>query len=470
MGRMSRRDVLASTAALGATAVMGSHAVAQASRASKPNILFILADDLGYADLSCYGRADYTTPVLDRLAAEGVQLMQAYANSAICSATRTALIMGQYQYRHRFGLHEPTRGEREFGLTPGLPTMPTLMKRAGYKTSLIGKWHLGSPPAFGPLKCGYDTFYGIWGGGTDYFRHSPDDFLDESEFSSAVTVLRDQDEPTFERGYLTDLLADRAVRIIEDAADDDAPFFMSLHFTAPHWPWIGPDDEDVSRQLQQLRHRDGGSIAVYGEMVRAMDASIGRVLAALQAAKLDQDTIVVFTSDNGGERFADVWPFVGYKGELLEGGIRVPAMVRWPGRIAAGSTSQQVLTSMDWLPTLLAAAGGQQDPASPSDGENLMGQLTGTSDDFSRRLFWRYKANEQSAVRDGDWKYLQLGGREHLFNLAQDQRERANLMLREPEIFAALKAAYAEWDSQMLPYTELNYSSNVKQGWYPDRY
>ena len=432
--------------------------------AGRPNILFILADDMGYADLGCYGRRDYATPRLDRLAAEGVRLTQGYANSAVCSATRTGLITGRYQYRLRCGLDEPLGADADLGLPPGLPTLPSLLAGLGYRTSLVGKWHLGQPLKYGPLKSGYQHFFGFHQGGADYFSHRL-----SLQATAPFDGLYDGDRAVEAHGYLTDLLADRAVAEMAAAAQDRTPFFLSLHFNAPHWPWEGPGDEAVSRALTDVDHKDGGSIAVYGRMVASLDANVGRVLDALERLGAAQDTIVVFTSDNGGERFSDTWPFIGVKGELLEGGLRVPLLVRWPGRIAPGSASEQVMISMDWLPTLLAAAGGRPDPKSPPDGEDLLEVLTGQAGARPRRLFWRYKANEQAAVRDGDWKYLKLGGKEHLFDLAADQRERAELKARHPEVFARLKAEYAAWDAGMLPYPAKPYSYDVK-GALADRY
>jgi arylsulfatase A-like enzyme len=264
--------------------------------------------------------------------------------------------------------------------------------------------------------------------------------------------LREGEVPVHKTGYYTDLLADRAVDYI-GKQDKAKPFFLSLHFTAPHWPWEGPDDEAVSREIGSLFHHDGGSLATYAKIVVALDAAIGRVLKALQDRGLSQNTIVVFTSDNGGERFSKTWPFSGQKTELLEGGIRVPAIVRWPARIKPGQTNAQVAISMDWLPTLLAAAGTAPDAAFPADGENLLPVLTGTSAPHDRTLFWRYKANAQSAVRSGNWKYLKISDNEFLFDVVKDQRERANLSARHPQVFAQLKQQWADWNAAMLPIT-----------------
>jgi arylsulfatase A-like enzyme len=413
----------------------------------QPNILFILADDLGYADLSVYGNHDFKTPNLDRLAAQGVRFTQAYSNSAVCSATRFGLITGRYQYRLRGGLEEPIAGASDtIGLPPDHPTLPSLLKAAGYRTALFGKWHLGSLPNFGPLKSGYDSFFGNYGGGIDYFTHKA------GAGPNARGDLYEGEVAVEEVGYYTDLLGDKAAGYIRKQKKGQ-PFLLSLHYTAPHWPWEGPQDEEVSRQIENIFHYDGGNLATYAKMVTALDASIGRVLKALEQQGLAENTIVVFSSDNGGERFSQTWPFTGQKTELLEGGIRVPAIVRWPARIKPNQVSAQVAISMDWLPTLLAAAGTAPAASHPSDGINLLPALTGAAAPVERTLFWRYKANAQKAVRAGDWKYLKLNDNEFLFNLAQDQRERANLAAKHPDKLAELKGQWEAWNAGMLPIT-----------------
>jgi len=414
---------------------------------ARPNILFILADDLGWGDLSVYGQTDFRTPNLDKLAAQGLRLTQAYSNSAVCSATRFGLITGRYQYRLRGGLEEPIAGASDtIGLPPDHPTLPSLLKKVGYRTALIGKWHLGYLPTFGPLKSGYDSFFGNYGGAIDYFTHKPGVGPDVKE------DLFEGEVPVHQVGYYTDLLGERAAEFVRKQ-DKAQPFFLSLHYTAPHWPWEGPQDEAVSKDINNIFHYDGGNLRTYAKMVTALDASIGRVLQTLEQRGLAENTIVVFTSDNGGERFSRTWPFSGQKTELLEGGIRVPGIVRWPRRIKPGQVSEQVAISMDWLPTLLSAAGTAPDPAYAPDGQNLLPVLTGTGQKIERTLFWRYKANAQRAVRAGDWKYLKLNGQEFLFNVTDDQRERANLARRHPEKLAELKRQWESWNEGMLPIT-----------------
>jgi arylsulfatase A-like enzyme len=436
----TRRSLLAAPVALALAA--------RASRAqgSPPNIVFIMADDLGYADLSCYGRRDYSTPNIDRLAAEGMKFLQAYANSAVCSATRTALITGRYQYRLPIGLAEPLpTGATNVGLPPEHPTLPSLLRKAGYGTTLLGKWHLGNLPNYSPLKSGYDHFWGLHNGAVDYFSHKA------TLAPGAAADLWDGDTPIEQTGYLTTLLGDRAVKTIGDYAAERRPFLLSLHFNAPHWPWEGPDDEAESRRIRALTDFDGGSNKTYARMVGAMDAQVGRVLQTLAGSGIAGNTIVIFTSDNGGERFADTWPFTGKKTELLEGGLRIPALVRWPGHIQAGSSTQQVAISMDWLPTLLAAAGGRPDPAYPPDGMSLLPALTQNAAPVSRKLYWRYNQKSQHAMRDGDMKYLKIRENTFLFNVVDDPLERANLRDRQPEVYRRMMQDYENWNATMLP-------------------
>jgi arylsulfatase A-like enzyme len=411
---------------------------------SPPNIVFIMADDLGYADLSCNGSRICLTPNIDRIAERGLRLPQAYANSAVCSATRLALITGRYQYRLPLGLEEPLAGKTDVGLPPAHPTLPSLLRQAGYGTTLIGKWHLGVPPLFGPLLSGYDHFWGIRTGAIDYYSHRN---------ARGEHDLWDGDAAVRRTGYLTDLLGDRAVGAIETYAAAQQPFLLSLHFNAPHWPWEAPGDQAESGRLlgSRLRHFDGGTQRTYARMVHAMDLQIGRVLQALDANHLADNTIVIFTSDNGGERFSDTWPFTGIKTELLEGGLRVPALICWPGRLRGGGVCDQVTMTMDWFATLLEAAGVALDPDHPPDGISLLPMLTGAADIVTRTLFWRYRSNAQRAMRDGNFKYLKIRENTFLFNVVDDPRERANLKQLRQDIFDAMEARWHTWNATMLP-------------------
>jgi arylsulfatase A-like enzyme len=447
--RLTRRSALAGALGTAAFAAAGTPSMAQAP-GRKPNVLFIMADDLGYADLSCYGRRDYQTPVLDRLAAQGMMFTHAYANSAVCTATRVGLITGRYQYRLPVGLREPL-GVEDIGLPSAEehPTIASLMRQAGYRTTLIGKWHMGSLPKFGPLKSGYDEFWGLYGGGVDYFRHG---FGGRSDLWDGETRVE-------EAGYMTDLLAQRTIETLDKRKADGRPFFISLHFTAPHWPWEANDElgrAESDRMAANpgsgaggIQHYDGGTLETYAGMMKSLDDNIGRILARLAALGLDRDTIVIFTSDNGGERFSDTWPFTGKKTELLEGGLRIPAIVRWPGVVAAGSQSTVPIMSMDWLPTFVAAGGGRPSPAFPSDGVDIRAALAGGTLP-ERSLFWRYGHKQQRAHRLGNFKYLKINENEFLFDVVADPLERGNLKDRQPERFAAMKAAWEQWDAGML--------------------
>lgn len=438
--RTTRRQILTAAAAARPLAHFG---LAASAPSKPPNIVFIVADDLGYADLSCFGRRDYTTPQIDRIAHEGMRFTQAYANSSVCSATRTALITGRYQYRLRVGLEEPIAlNGANVGIPPDHPTLPSLLRKAGYETTLIGKFHLGRLPEYSPLKIGYDHFWGYHSGGIDYFTHKL------AAGPNAADDLWDGDTPVHEAGYMTDLIGNHAVASIKSAR---RPYFLSVHFSAPHWPWEGPEDEAESRRIKTLADHDGGSAATYAKMVQRLDVQVGRILDAVNASKEAANTIVVFTSDNGGERFSDVWPFSGRKSELLEGGLRIPALVRWPGHVPKGLTNTQVTISMDWLPTLLEAAGTHPDPAYAPDGMSLLPTLTTKAAPVPRRLFWRYRYNAQRALRDGDLKYLEIAGNTYLFNVVDDPLEKANLKARDPGTFRRLAAEYEAWNKTMLP-------------------
>lgn len=461
---LSRRRFLQGSSAGVLVATGLSSRLARAAAApARPNFVFIMADDLGYADLSCYGRRDYQTPRIDSLARDGLLLTDGYANSAVCSATRFALLSGRYQYRFPGGLNEPLNDGSDLGFPTDHPTIASLLRAAGYGTVLIGKWHLGALPNYGPLKCGYDRFYGLYSSHVDYYTH-------EDEVPPDGVSEMFEDETTIEtQGYVTDLFGDRAVDEIEGFAASGRPFLVSLHFNAPHWPWMGPDAEgrDLSANLRNMQHFDGGNLRTYAAMMRSLDDNVGKVLDALDRTGQRENTIVVFTSDNGGERFSDNWPFSGMKTELLEGGIRVPTLVRWPARIRAGSRSSQQAMSMDWLPTFVAAAGGQTSADHPPDGIDLLPVLTGERPAQARKLFWRYNSQDQEAARDGRWKYLKINGHEFLFDVEADPLERGNLKEREPAVFARLKADFAAWNRDMLPYDEekgFSYSLNGGPG------
>lgn len=452
---------------MSAAAIAGvcSPVTAAANQTKPPNIIFIMADDLGYADLSCTGSHHIKTPAIDSLANNGVLLRQGYSSTPICSSTRTALLTGCYAQRFAVGLEEPLgpwAAPANSGVPIDRPTIASVMKDRGYRTHLIGKWHLGNPPEHGPLAHGYDEFLGIVEGAADYFRHHM--VVDNKEVGIG---LAEGNYPVEREGYLTDIFGDEAVKTINNA--DSRPFFISLHFTAPHWPWEGREDRAAAEMLGSSFHYDGGNLEKYRELVEAMDQNVAKVLAALKRRGLIDNTIVIFTSDNGGERFSETWPFIGQKGEVLEGGIRVPILAQWPNHIPKASKSEQVMASMDFLPTLLSMTGGTVADLGKFDGSDLSAQLLGKSPPIKRTLFWRFKANNQAAVRVGDWKYVKLGGKEHLFNLAEDERERAERGQAEPAMLIELRDLWDKWNSEMLPYRIDGYSEDLTDR-YADRY
>ncbi len=424
------------------------------SSSSRPNIIFIVADDLGFADLGCYGGRDAkfgaVSPVLDGLAAKGIKFTQGYSNSPVCSPTRFALMTARYQYRLRGAAEEPinskARHSTTLGLPPEHPSLPSLLKKSGYNTALIGKWHLGYPPAFSPLRSGYEEFIGPMSGGVDYFTHCN---------SSGHHDMYEGEEEKRVEGYLTDLITNRSVDYIERmAADTQAgkPFFLSVHYTAPHWPWETRDDEALAQEVKNsLFHLYGGNIHTYQRMIHHMDEGIGKLMDCLKAQGLADNTLVVFTSDNGGERFSDNWPLVGGKMDLTEGGIRVPWIAHWPAAIAPGGVSTQACMTMDWSATMLDAAKVEADADYPLDGQSLLTVIKQPAQTFHRPLHWRMNHRGQRALRDGDWKYLRVDGNDYLFNIPADERERANLGNHQPERLATMRAAWEAWEATMPP-------------------
>ncbi len=424
----------------------------------QPNFVYILADDLGYADLGCMGACDShnqpanISPNLDQLAAEGTRYTHGYANSAVCSPTRFALMTARWQYRLRGAAEEPIAnafGDKVIGLPPSHPTLASMLKEVGYDTTLVGKWHLGYPPHFGPRQSGYHAFYGVLSGGVDYFAHTaPRGGKDFWENETSI----DPD------GYLTDLLTAKAVETI-DKQSADRPFLLSLHYSAPHWPWLTRDDRQESlRTATNGIHTDGGSVEKYQRMIHHMDEGIGLVLDALQRRAFDDNTLVVFTSDNGGERFSNNWPFVGQKMDLMEGGIRVPLLARYPRSMPAGQVSSTQSLTMDWTATMLALAGAKPSADYALDGVDLSPSFANTAWNRPGNLAWRMKHLGQRAyierVDGVDWKYLHINGIDYLFNLNEDSRERANLAKRIPDRLAIFKAKWEAWNATMPPIPE----------------
>jgi arylsulfatase A-like enzyme len=408
---------------------------------SRPNIIYIMTDDLGYADLSCYGRKDYQTPNLDKLCSQGIKFMNAYAAAPVCTPTRVAFFTGRYPAHLTIGLYEPiAEGHKDslVGLSPENPSIAILLKKAGYETNLIGKWHLGYKPEFSPMANGFDYFFGCHAGATDYISH-----VDQR----GKPDLYENDRPVQKEGYSTDIFMEKAIGIIKMA--HQKPFFLALTFTAPHWPWQAPGDKPYP---DTMKWTSGGSAAIYAAMMKSLDDAVGKIVQAVDDLKLSGNTVIIFTSDNGGERFSDNGIYKGKKMELWEGGIREPAFVRWTGKIKANSITNQVTTTMDWTATILAAAGAKVDAKLPLEGIDIMPMITGKQKEVDRTLYWRiFQRNQHKAMRDGNWKYFRdEKENEYLFDLANDPSEKNNLKEKFPDIFQRLKNKYSEWEKTVL--------------------
>ncbi len=420
--------------------------ISLSQKTSRPNVVFILADDLGWGDLSCYGRPDYRTPNLDLLASQGVRFTDAYSASAVCTPTRCAFMTGRYPGRFPIGLVEPLPATNHLvGLEPQQPTIASRLKEAGYHTALIGKWHLGFRPEWGPNAHGFDEFFGILAGAADYHLHK--NGLGEPALYENLT-------PVQRNGYLTDLFTERAVSYIKRRRT--APFYLSLHYTAPHWPWQDRSGGEkvvfTDKTIEPITMGGGGSLKMYAEMMRILDDGVGSVMRVLKATGLEKNTLVIFTSDNGGERFSYQWPFSGEKGDLREGGIRVPAIVRWPAVVSPKRVTNQMAITMDWTATILAAA--QAPDVRSLDGTDLLPVITGSKAVQERTFFWRI--GDQDAVRHGRWKYLRDGEQRLLFDLSTDQHEQANFSNKSRDVLDRLTVEFENWNQQMLPRLKQN--------------
>jgi len=413
---------------------------------NRPNIIFIMVDDIGYSDLSSYRRTDYQTPILDAFIDEGVKFTQAYAAAAVCTPSRVGLMTGRYPARIKIGLHEPLRGEIDgiVGLTSETPTLSSMIKKSGYETALFGKWHLGIAPEFLPHKHGFDQFFGIIAGGADY--------IDHKSWFIKKPILYEYDRPVDKSGYLTDLITDYTIDFINKKHNQ--PFFISLQYTAPHWPYQLPGDKPLPDGVNPIT---GGTPEIFAGMVKNLDNNIGRVLKALEETDLKASTLVIFTGDQGGGEFSDMGPLKGGKSLLWEGGIRVPAAVRWPGIIKPNTTSEQVVINMDWTVTMLDVAQAITSENIAFDGLSLLSHFKDNSSTTPRKLYWRSSNWElQDAYRSNNWKYLKNDEGEFLFDLENDIGEATNLKDIYPEKFNQLKREFQELDGQMLDRIILN--------------
>lgn len=449
-----------------------------------PNIVLIVSDDQGYADLGCIGEVPIRTPNLDRLAAEGVRLTNFYVSWPACTPSRGSLLTGRYpqrngvydmirneapDYGHQYSAAEyQATFERIGGMDPREILLPAILKPAGYTSGIFGKWDLGSLRRYLPLARGFDDFYGFVNTGIDYYTH---------ERYGVPSMYRDNSPTEEDRGtYCTHLFEREALRFLREHGD--GPFFLYLPFNAPHGasnldPRIrsgaqAPAEFRALYPLKGARYVEGkprryapgtpfhgastvlskeARVQEYRASVTCMDAAIGKVLAFLDEKDLHADTMVVFLSDNGGGGSADNTPLRGGKGDVWEGGLRVPCIVRWPEKIPAGRVSDEFLTALELLPTFAAAAGVQTPEGIILDGFDMLDVLRDKSPSPRREMFWQRK--DRIGVRVGKWKWVRQGAQGGLFDLSQDTGEAHDLSAQHPEVLRMVKERYAEWMQAM---------------------
>ena len=440
-------------AAVAVLALIGCTLHDAAAQTRTPNVVLIVADDMGYADIGVHGSTDIPTPNIDALAAGGTRFTNAYVSGPYCSPTRAGLMTGRYP--QRFG-HEFNIGvgplETDNGLPLSEPTMADRLKAAGYRTALFGKWHLGSADRFHPMSRGFDEFFGFLGGAHSYLQ----------PMSNGPNPLLDGRQPVQEMPYLTDALADRAAEFIRRNAT--RPFFLYLAFNAVHTPMHATD-----KYLARFSHIADEQRRTYAAMLSAMDDGVGKTIAALRAANLEENTLIFFFSDNGGPTMEGTTingsrntPLRGSKRQTWEGGIRVPFIIRWKGHLPEAKTDARPIIQLDVLPTVMVAAGVTPQREWNLDGVNLLPFLTGAASGAPHdALYWRL--GDHMAIRMGDWKLVKthegplgddpavlsdLSGAE-LFNLADDIAEARNLAASQPQKVRELTDAWQRWNRQL---------------------
>jgi len=444
---------MAGFAALTTASTAGWSAKRRAGR--RPNILLLIADDLGYGDLGCYGCPDIRTPVIDGVAAEGVRFTNYYANGPECTPTRAALMTGRYQHRvgglecaigignvGRYDDAVRLRARNELGLPVEETSIARMLKSAGYAAALCGKWHLGYEPKFFARRHGFDHFFGPLGGTAHYFHHTE---------PQGDHMLYLSDKPVHRDGYLTDLITDEAIRFIKKHRN--APFFLDVSYTAPHSPYQRPGDKKDRPVPQEDWNK--GTREDYAVMTERMDKGIGAILKALDESGVAENTVVIFVSDNGGTDKARNAPFSGGKGGLFEGGIRVPCIVRWPGVLPAGAESNHITITMDLTASIARIAGVLPLKRRPFDGIDILREIERKRPPRKRTLFWRARRAERTwrAVRDGSLKYISRKDKdafdEFLFDLERDPEENTNLLAERQSDVQRLKRLLADWEEEV---------------------
>jgi len=409
----------------------------------RPNVVLIMSDDMGYGDLSSYGAADIRTPNIDSIGRDGVRLTDFYSNGVLCSPTRAGLISGRYQ--QRYVIENALGGEGTRGLKVTDGSLPRVLKNSGYATALLGKWHLGGTPDVSAMAHGFEYFFGFLAGYIDHYQH---------DRGAAQPDLWENDKPIRQDGYMTDLITDRTIGFLERTAAAGRPFFVDVAYNAPHWPYQPPGRPSVARENARhlLPHDQNTSTrADYIAMVEGVDQGVGRILQALDRLGLANNTIVIFTNDNGGEWLASNRPLFSRKLTVWEGGIRVPALIRWPGRIPPGRVSDQVGITMDLAASIVAATGSTLPANARYEGINLFPILQGLAPETERTVYWRTNVNNrtQRAVRSGDWKVIADAGHIMVFNLRQDVGERNDLANLRQDVAQRLRPMLARWEQDV---------------------
>ncbi|HYD15495.1 MAG TPA: sulfatase-like hydrolase/transferase [Hyphomicrobium sp.] len=418
---------------------------------AKPNIIVIVADDLGYGDLSSYG-SPHQTPHIDRLASDGVRFTEGYATAALCSPSRAALMTGRYQ--QRFGYEYQLSDNVRDGIDVAQPMLSRALRAAGYRTALFGKWHLGMAPERQPLQMGFDEFFGILGGQARYTAESRPDVVSSPEpalqprfyADTPASQYRENGRPVDLPDYSTTAFTEHALRFIDE--NKARPFFLMLTYTAPHVPL-----QATEAQLAKAADIQDPQMRLYRAVINELDAGVGQIRERLVRNGLAENTMIVFVSDNGcpdyvGGVCANT-PLNGWKRYLTEGGVRVPYILAWPGKVRAGQTYEKAVSTLDIFPTALAAAGAAGDPDRPTDGRDLLPFVQGLDEGQPHeRLYWR--SLPSYAIRSGDWKLLVNAGPKGetvtmLFNLADDGSEKKDLSGQYPQIVKRLNQEWKTW-------------------------
>lgn len=407
------------------------------TKTRKPNVIVVLIDDMGYADLGFTGVKDFATPNIDALARDGVTCTNGYATAPVCSPSRAGFITGRYQTRFGHERNPFDTDDPKVGLPVEQKTIADVMKSNGYRTAALGKWHLGQAPHFQPMARGFDEWFGFLGGHHDYLPRKGE--------TAPIKVMRNREEVE-EKEYLTDALTREAVSFVD--RNQKNPFFLYLAYNAPHAPLQAP-----AKYKKLIAGIEDPKRATYAAMMLAVDEGVGKLRAELKADNLEKDTLIFFWNDNGGatNNSSDNGILRETKGTMYEGGLRVPFSVTWPGHLPANRVCDQPVISLDIIPTTIAAADLKPIPGMPLDGLNIMDTLRTDAAPARERLYWRWNDGKFRAVREGRYKWVRLrDGESELYDLQSDIGETKNIATEKPELTAHLRAAYEAWDKDNI--------------------